>query len=477
LVYWGRSDIDFLADEIDEDDLFAAEDEDSFVKSGFNVFGLNHRLTLGSKSYLKTILALSSSSNTFEADRYIDKDTPQERTIRFTEAEDKESRFTFSTLFNTKINRKITFRTGLLYEGFNVKSDLKDRNRQPDLDGDGDPDLFTFRDSDESFGLFQPYVQGQFRLTERFTFNAGLRGQYSTLNEQFVLEPRAAINYRLTPKHALSFGYGVHHQNVPLPLLFLNEEINGELIQSNKNLDFVRSIHYVLGYDFNISESWRAKIEVYRQDINNAAVESTPTSYSSLTEGADFGFSDDKVSLINEGTGFNQGVELTIEKFFSDGYYGLLTTSLFESKYEGSDGVERNSPFNNGYVINVLAGREFPIGKAKRNMLFFDTRLTFAGGRYFTPVDLEASRDAGFEILQDDLAFSEQYDDYFRWDFKFGFKLNSKSKKLSHQFYIDLQNITNRENVFERRYNRLTNNVDQINQIGFFPDVGYRIQF
>ncbi|MCH2192571.1 hypothetical protein [Kordia sp.] len=86
--------------------------------------------------------------------------------------------------------------------------------------------------------------------------------------------------------------------------------------------------------------------------------------------------------------------------------------------------------------------------------------------------------DKGLTVLQQaDLAFSQQYKDYFRWDLKFGIKINSKKKKLSHQFYVDLQNITNQENVFERRYNRLTNNVDQVNQIGLFPDVGYRLQF
>jgi len=79
--------------------------------------------------------------------------------------------------------------------------------------------------------------------------------------------------------------------------------------------------------------------------------------------------------------------------------------------------------------------------------------------------------------LQNDFAFSQQYDDYFRWDVKFGIKINSKSKKQSHRFYVDLQNITANENVFARRYNRLTNNIDQVDQIGFFPDVGYKFQF
>ncbi|MEO0525960.1 MAG: TonB-dependent receptor [Bacteroidota bacterium] len=473
----GNSDIEFLGDDIDEDDLFAAEDENTFVESRFGVVGLKHRINIGDNSFLRSIVSGSFSGNDFAVDRFINLDTPQERIIRYTEADNSETRFTFSTLFNSKLSNRSTLRAGLLVENFNVESLLQDREEQPDLNSDGDPDLFTFRDIDESLNIIQPYIQGQFRLTEKFTLNAGLHAQYSTLNEQFVWEPRGALNYTISPNQSVSFGYGLHHQPAPLPLLFLNEQVNGELVQTNSDLDFVRSSHYVLGYDLKIAQNWRAKVEVYYQDIANAGVEPFPSSYSTLTEGADFDFDNDRVSLVNEGTGFNQGIEFTLEKFFNKGFYGLLTTSFFESKYEGSDGIERNSPFNNGYVVNLLAGREYKVGKTGKNVLFFDTRFTTSGGRYFTPVDLEASQQAGFEILQEDIAFSQQYDAYFRWDIKFGIKFNSAKKKRSHQFYLDLQNVTANENVFVRRYNRLTNSVDQVDQIGFFPDFGYRFQF
>ncbi|MGB5821771.1 MAG: TonB-dependent receptor [Saonia sp.] len=473
----GTSDIEFLGDDIDEDDLFAAEDENTFVESRFGVVGLKHRINIGENSYLRSIVSGSFSGNDFMVDRFIDQDTPQERSIRYTEADNGETRLTFSTLFNAKLSNRGTLRAGILIENFGVESLLQDREEQADLDGDGDPDLFTFRDIDENLTIVQPYIQGQFRLTEKFTLNAGIHTQYSTLNEQFVWEPRGAITYAVAPNHSINFGYGLHHQPAPLPLLFLNEQVNGDLVQTNRNLDFVRSGHYVLGYDVKLAESWRGKIEVYYQDIDKVGVEAFPSSYSTLTEGADFGFDNDRVSLVNEGTGFNQGIELTLEKFFNQGFYGLLTTSFFESKYEGSDGIERNSPFNNGYVVNLLAGREYKVGKTGKNILFFDTRFTTSGGRYFTPVDLEASQQAGFEVLQEDLAFSQQYDSYFRWDVKFGIKFNSREKKRSHQFYLDLQNVTANENVFVRRYNRLTNSVDQVDQIGFFPDFGYRFQF
>ena len=473
----GTSDIEFLGDDIDEDDLFAAEDENTFVDSNFGVIGVKHQIPLGKNSYLRTIVANAFSGNEFTADRFIDKDTPQERTILFTESDDTETRWSFSTLFNSKLSNKATLRTGVLFENYNVELLTRDRDEQPDNDGDGDPDLFTFLNVDENFSIIQPYIQSQIRLTEKLTLDAGLHAQYTSITEQFVLEPRAVLNFQIAPKHKLNFGYGLHHQNVPFPLLFLNEEVNGNLVQTNRDLDFVRSNHYVLGYDVKLGNDWRGKVEIYNQDIDNAAVESFPSSYSSLTEGADFGFSNDRVSLVNEGTGFNRGVEFTLEKFFSNNYYGLLTGSFYESKYEGSDGIERNTPFNNGYVINALAGREFYLGTNKSKVLFVDSRLSFAGGRFFTPVDLEASRQAGFEVQQEDLAFSEQLDDYFRWDVKFGLKINSRSKKQSHRFYVDLQNVTANENVFVRRYNRLTNNVDQVDQIGFFPDFGYTFQF
>ena len=64
-----------------------------------------------------------------------------------------------------------------------------------------------------------------------------------------------------------------------------------------------------------------------------------------------------------------------------------------------------------------------------------------------------------------------------RWDVKFGYRLNSKKRKLSQQFFLDFQNVTNHENVFTYRFNRQKGQVQQVNQIGFFPDLLWRVQF
>ncbi|MEX0362597.1 MAG: carboxypeptidase regulatory-like domain-containing protein, partial [Allomuricauda sp.] len=58
----GTSDIEFLGDNIEADDLFAAEDEDAYVESGFGVIGVKHTIPFGKKSFLRTVAGFSTSS-------------------------------------------------------------------------------------------------------------------------------------------------------------------------------------------------------------------------------------------------------------------------------------------------------------------------------------------------------------------------------------------------------------------------------
>lgn len=474
----GTSDIEFLGTDTDEDDLFAAPDEDAFPKSRFGVVGLRHNIIVGDGGYIRTVISGSLSQNRFELDRYFNLGTPQESKVRYAEADNTVNRYSFSTFYNKKFSAKWTMRTGVLGEMFDYNISTLDAEMGPDSNDDGINELITVFDFNDQTFLIQPFAQSQYRFNNNWTLNLGVHTQYLTFNETFAVEPRFALNWDFASSQKLSLGYGLHHQSQPLNILVLETiDLEGNRILPNEDLGFTRSHHFVLGYDLKFASDWRAKVETYYQALQNAPVESTPSSFSMLNTGADFVFPDDKFFLVNEGTGSNLGLELTIEKFFSRGYYGLLTASVFDSKYEGSDGIERNTAFNNGYVFNILAGKEWKIGKAKRNAFTLDTKVTTAGGRYYTPVNLEASREAGFEVLFDDLAFSERQEAYFRWDIKFGIQINSPTKKLSHRFYFDIQNVTNNENIFVQRYNRQTNEVNEIFQIGFFPDFMYRVQF
>jgi len=474
----GQSDIDFLHDEVEEDDLFAQPDTDAFPRSRFGVIGLRHNLILDETTYWRTVFSGSTSRNKFTENRLFNIDTEEEFSLRYSDVNNTEDRYSVSSFVNKKFNAKLTGRAGLLIENYRYDLSAFQREGFPDLDGDGFEDFNPVFVFDDNMTIYQFFAQIQYKFSPKWTFNLGLHTQTLSLNNNSVIEPRVALNYKLAPKHTLNIGYGLHHQNAPLPILLLQEPMaDGTFEETNRDLEFTRSNHFVVGYDANLASDWRAKVEVYYQAIDKVPVEPTPTSFSILNVGDDFVFPNDVYNLQNEGKGTNYGMEFTLEKFYSKGYYGLLTASIFDSKYEGSDGIERNTAFNNGYVVNLLFGKEWKIGKEKRHAFSVDTKFTTAGGRYTTPVDLEASQITGREILIDDLAFTDRNDAYLRWDLKFGIKLNSKKRKLSQQLFFDFQNVTNRDNIFARRYNRATNEINQVNQIGFFPNFLYRIQF
>ncbi len=470
----GTSNINFLAAELDTADLYTNPNQNSYNKSQFGVLGLKHSLILNEKSYLRTVLSASYTGNEFYADDIgIDEGNP----FRVIDVRDDQATFRLSSYYNNKVSKRLTLRTGILIQQQNLDTRVDDRENTPDLDGDGKSDWFTDRDFDGSFNQSEAFAQGLYRLTEQLSFNAGLHALYFNLTEDFALEPRVAVNWNFAPKHDLNLGFGLHHQTQPLPVFLFQEQLpDGSYVRTNGNLDFTRSQHYLLGYDFKPAADWRIKAEVYFQQLSNVPVESTPSSFSMLNTGADFVFPD-RSGLVNEGKGTNQGMELTVEKFFSKGYYGLFSASFFDSKYKGSDGIERSTAFDGEYVVNFLGGKEFALDSKGRRALTLDTKVTFAGGRPYTPIHFEASRQAGREILFEDQAFSLQYDNYFRWDVKIGFRSNSPKKKFSQTFFLDFQNVTNNDNIFAMRYNSGTGRIGRIDQIGFFPDVLYRVEF
>ena len=190
-----------------------------------------------------------------------------------------------------------------------------------------------------------------------------------------------------------------------------------------------------------------------------------------LNAGAEFGLPDTD-SLQNAGTGTNYGLEMTLEHFFTDSYYYLFTVSLFDSKYKGSDGIERNTAFNGNYVMNGLFGKEFKLGEKYR--LSFDLKGTLAGGRRYTPIDLEASRIQNRTVRTKD-TFGSQYDPYFRLDTKI--TLRRSGKKVHQEWALDIQNITNQQNIFTQSFDGGSKTIKNTYQLGLFPLMQYRILF
>ena len=137
--------------------------------------------------------------------------------------------------------------------------------------------------------------------------------------------------------------------------------------------------------------------------------------------------------------------------------------------------MERNTAFNTKYVLNVLAGKEYKLGKNKDNVLGASIRTTLVGGKYFTPLNLEASKIMGRASYDDTQAFSVRQNPYFRTDLRFTFR--KEMRKSTMEFALDLQNVSANKNIFQQSYNPRTNRLVNQYQQGFFPVPYFRCTF
>jgi outer membrane receptor protein involved in Fe transport len=271
----------------------------------------------------------------------------------------------------------------------------------------------------------------------------------------------------------LGVGVGVHSRQEAMSTYFAQKRLSdGIYVQPNKNLGFTKAQHLVFSYDNQLREDLRLKAETYYQWLNNVPVRTDPASaYAALN--SQEGFVAD--SLVNGGKGKNYGVELTLEKFFTNNYYFLATTSLYDSKYTAADGIEHNTRFNGNFVANLTAGKEFKVGRNKTNMIGVNTRVVWAGGKRYTPIKLEESIAKGKAVYDQVRSFEEQAPNYYRLDLRLSYRKNNPN--ASHIISLDIQNTTNRLNVYSKYYDEDKQEIKTSYQTGLIPVLNYRIEF
>lgn len=445
------------------------DDVDVYDRSKIAVAGINHTYLFKNASYTKFSLAASTIINQDKVDSIsVETGEPVDFYFQNYTLNKISSSFFYKKKFTAKDNLQVGIRADIFF------SDIKDSIYISSNDS-----YETLSEYKGTTALLQPYVQWQHRFTDRLTLNTGLHFQFLTLNNSNAIEPRAGIRYDLSNADAISFAYGLHSIMAPIATYFKTVEVADNMFeQPNQDIDFIRSHHFVIGYDHIFNETIRLRVESYYQYLYDVLIDRDSSSYSAVNAGSFTSGTPDY--LTNNGTGDNFGIEFTLEKFMDKGLYFLITASIYDSKYIGSDGIKRQSAFAGNYVANIVGGKEFNLpGKKVENkstkQLVFDTKLTAAGGQRYTPIDLEASILANETRYDWTKSFSLQFRDYFRWDVRAAFKINGK--KALQEWAIDIQNLTNRQNPYTQRFDAATGEVNTVYQLGIFPVGQYRITF
>jgi hypothetical protein len=440
-----------------DDQFYEREDHQMLVA------GLKHFYLFGDKkTSLKTVLAYTTQGDKWEDGIF---DQQNIKNIRLSSNIAYPS-LRVSATINSKLNARQTIRAGvvankLYYDMFNRRFDMETQRFDTTLNQKGNSEMM------ESF------FQWKYRISEKLEFNAGAHFIYFGLNSKTSFEPRVGLKFSPTANQSFSFGFGIHSRTEAISTyMVLIPDSNDSWIAPNKNLGFTKSAQWILGYDYAFAKNWRAKIETYYQHLYNVPVSSDPNS---LFSSVNFGYGIPNVAAVNTGIACNYGIELTLEKFFTDNYYLLSTLSLFDSKYRANTGDWYNTTYNSRYVVNLLAGKDFKMGRDKQNVWGVNTKMVLRGGFCIPPVDEVASR-RDQTVRYDETRMNEaRLPDFFRVDAGTYIRINRE--KYAYIISADIQNVTNRMNTMGYSFSSERNRVVPEEGMGLIPILNFRLEF
>ena len=422
--------------------------------------GLTHTVRIGQRISIKSGVGISYTKNGYD-EQFVEEDYSVSRTYKDNYTTRK---WTLQSTLNYKFSNRLYLRAGL------IGTLIRFNYYQLSAEHEGDP-LREVINARGNTSTQQVFAQGQYKPADNITINAGLHYLRLTLNNTSSAEPRFSVKWNISNRSSLAAGYGLHSQLQPLGVYFAQlTDAGGHTGFPNKELGFTKSRHYVVSYSYRLATNLLLKTELYYQQLFNVPVSTKPGStFSALNIEQDYV----PDPLVNSGRGKNYGVEISAERYLQHNFYLTLSNSFYQSKYTAADGIERNTRFNGNYIMTLIAGKDF-VSERKHRTFGINIKTIYAGGLRTTPIDLASSQQQGYTVFREAEAYSLQNPAYFRTDLRVSMKWNRRH--LTSTLSLDIQNLTNRLNVYNQRYDKEKNTIITNYQTGLIPVLNYKIE-
>ena len=427
-------------------------------KTNMGAIGIGNNLQIGKNGLLKTSIALMDQKITYVDDTL----NTQKASYKINDELYKNGRFSFAMNYNTKIGKKIFWKTGAFVDhiGYTFIQSFYDY------------DLATYRNNvingKGNTMQWQPYTQLTWKPNNKLSFNAGLHYLYLALNKTHSTEPRASLQYKINSDHTIAFATGLYGKTLPLGSYFYKA---GNTFP-NLNLDIMRSVHYILSYDWLMKKNWRLHVEGYLQKLSHIPIVNEVNRTFWLLNMID-GYANE--ALVSKGKGENIGVDVSIEKFFSKGTFLLTAFSIYNSTYQPLNGKTYNTQYNCKTAGSLTTGKEW---KWKNNRTFVaGGKILYNGGMPITPLLVGATVNSRKPVLDESKPYSQKIPAYFRMDARAS--LRKDKKKTAWMIALDIQNVLGMKNTdgLSYRYDPSTHQWIYKKLSGFVPVISYQLDF
>lgn len=305
------------------------------------------------------------------------------------------------------------------------------------------------------------FVTLSFRPVSRFSAAAGFRVDHYSYNGHWLFSPRLSFAWAAAKRLTLSAAFGIFHQNVPLSILSTNLE--------NKNNKDPYALHYIIGFSYKILEDVNLSVDIYDKEYKALPLTTEDPTVFVMDSGVDMAFYRSYEVLLDTGLAYARGIELLLQKKMKQGFYGLVSGTVFRSRFRDVTGVWRNRINDNVYALKIIGGY---LPKTKWGL---SARFNLSGGLPYTPFDLELSEENNRSIYIREKALAERHPPYMTLDFRVDKEI--RWEKSSLYIYLGATNMLNRKNIDSYYWNRIENKSDKFFQAPILPVFGFELVF
>ncbi|MEW6515504.1 MAG: TonB-dependent receptor [candidate division FCPU426 bacterium] len=283
------------------------------------------------------------------------------------------------------------------------------------------------------------FAQDDIEILEDAVFvNPGVNGQYYSGNGQWVVSPRLAVKWKMTPEWEWHLATGLYAQH-PLQAQLLDKTYG------NPGLQAEEAVHYIFGCQLDLAHGFHVQAEAFYKDYFRLVV----------------GDPDPAIRYTNAGSGKAYGLDLMVQKKLGDQWDGWLTYSYVDSERYIRDRSRAEdfgqnpdlepirtwytSPSERPHTLNLIFNYEFARQwklALSQKYLAGTPETPVAGAAYVAAIDEYVPRYGAFQ--------SERLPAYLSTDVKVSmpfFGLNGWSA------YVQVTNLFDAKNVDHYYYN------------------------
>ncbi len=290
---------------------------------------------------------------------------------------------------------------------------------------------------------------------------ASVRGDRFAQSNASRLGPRAAITWRAASAFSVSGTWGRYHQQVPIVYT-----VN---VPANASLSPMRADHSVLAARWTPRDNVLLSVEAFDRQYRDYPVARDYAQLSLANTGDQIGVQELLFPMTSDGTGRSRGLEFFAQQKFTGSTYGQVSYTRSQVEHRARDGQWRPGGYDAPNLFTAILG-------AKRGTKWeFSTRGSYSSGRPLTPLNAIAASEQNRLVYDLQRFNGDRTPAYARLDVRIDRRFLVRGSWLST--YLDLQNITNRDNRSVQQWNSKLRNVEWREQIAFFPVIGINWKF